>query len=102
MALNVHAQNVSGMCAHFVSIVCQLDAASFAASTHLHLCFHNNWISSCFGCGNCLIDGDGDVTFRYRNVVARKVLLALILKKIHELLPIVEFFFKPLTNRFQR
>ena len=107
MALDVHAQDVSGMSAHFVSIVCQLDAACFAASTNLYLCLHNNWISSCICCGNCLINSDSNVALRHGDVVASEVLLALIFKKVHELLHVflfaaVECLFKPLCNGLQR
>ena len=62
MALDVHAQNVSGVQANFVSICCQLDSASLAASAYLHLSLHNNWVHSLLGFGNCFVNGVRNTT----------------------------------------
>ena len=62
MALNIHAQDVPGMCTNFISIICQLDAARFTATAHLYLSFNDGGVSSCICSGNGLINSDCNVT----------------------------------------
>ena len=62
MALDIHAQNVSGVCAYFGFIIGQLDTACFASAANLYLCFNNNGIASFVGNSNRFINSGGNPT----------------------------------------
>ncbi|CAB4573756.1 unannotated protein [freshwater metagenome] len=83
MALDVHAQDVSSVQTYLIGILCQLDSACLATTAHLHLCFHYNGVSRFVSSRDCLINSDSHIACRNRNVVASKILLALVFKKVH-------------------
>ena len=83
MTLNVHTQNVVGMKASFFSVVCQLDAASFAASTNLNLCFDNDGITRSVSNFHCFINSVGSAPWAHRDVETGEVLLALVFEQVH-------------------
>ena len=83
MALNVHAQNVVGVEAGFFSVVRQLDAASFAASTNLNLCLHDDGVTRSVSDFYCFINSVGSATRAHRDVETGEVLLALVFEQVH-------------------
>jgi hypothetical protein len=81
--LDVHAEDVAGVCADLVSGVGELDAAGLAAATHLHLGLHHHRVPDALGDGHGIVDLEGDVARAHRDVVAGEVLLALIFEQVH-------------------
>lgn len=76
VALDAHADDVSGVRAHLVFVVGQLDAARLAATADLHLRFHDDWIADALCDRERLVDGVCDVARRHRNAELGEVLLA--------------------------
>ena len=83
MAFDIHTQNVGGVCLHFGFATGQFDAASFSATSHLHLCFHHNRVTNTLGNCNGFIDRVCNIACRYGDAKLGKVLLALIFKEVH-------------------
>ncbi len=83
MALDVEPENVPGVLAHLLDVVGEFDPAGFAASTDFYLSLDDDRVPDAFGDGHGFFNGVGDVTGRDGDAIAREVLLALILKKVH-------------------
>jgi hypothetical protein len=84
VALDVQADDVSGVLTGLVGVRGQLHAAGLAASTDVHLGLDDHRVADPFGGGDGVFDGGHRLTGADRDVEAREELLALVLEKVHE------------------
>ena len=84
VALDVQADDVSGVFTGLIGVGGKLHATGLAPSTDVDLGLDDHRVADPFGGGHGVFDGGHRLTRADRDVEAREELLALVLEKVHE------------------
>jgi hypothetical protein len=84
VALDVHAEDLSGLPVGVVGILGHLDTARLAPAAGLDLGLHHDPPGQLRGRGTCLLRGVRDLSARHRDAVLREELLRLMFEQVHE------------------
>src|SRR3954471_14340490 len=83
-APDVHPEDRARMLLRLLPVLGDLDSARLASSADLHLRLDHARVADLLGRLDGALDGVGDPTFGYRNPVAGKELLSLVLEQIQD------------------